>query len=181
MHEAGFDVRDGRAVKAALLHELRDWAPEAREMVAACDEGEVWPRSLLMLPVGFTWDSRPGATILGDAAHLMTPFVGEGVNAALKDAMELADAIAAALKRGWSRHVLAEETRRYEDGMFRRIHKVQKRTEDMMKLMLFTEGAPRTVMHRWIVRSMSDELSALKLLLVRLAVCIYYFLFTLVY
>ncbi|GME30258.1 uncharacterized protein K452DRAFT_291281 [Neofusicoccum parvum] len=181
MQEAGFDVCDGRAVKAALLEEFRSWAPEVREMIAACDEAQVWPRSLAMLPVGFTWESKPGVTILGDAAHVMTPFVGEGVNGAMKDAMELADAIGVALKRGWTTDVLGEEIQKYEQGMFRRIHKVQKKTEDMMKLMLFTDDAPRTVMDKWIVRSMSDELDAVRLLVLRLAVFVYYFFFKIIY
>ncbi|KAJ8062770.1 hypothetical protein OCU04_008028 [Sclerotinia nivalis] len=47
-------------------------------------------RALYMLPVGFKWPSRPGVTLLGDAAHLMTPFAGVGVNVAMNDAMLLA-------------------------------------------------------------------------------------------
>ncbi|KAF7858927.1 hypothetical protein EAF04_008968 [Stromatinia cepivora] len=50
-------------------------------------------RSLYMLPVGFKWASRPGVTLLGDAAHLMTPFAGVGVNVAMTDAMLLAHAL----------------------------------------------------------------------------------------
>ena len=51
------------------------------------------PRTLYMLPVGLRWEGRKGVTLLGDAAHLMTPFGGVGVNAAMCDALDLARGI----------------------------------------------------------------------------------------
>ncbi|GAB4028085.1 FAD-dependent oxidoreductase [Spirosoma gilvum] len=41
------------------------------------------------MPLDQTWDALPNLTMLGDAAHLMPPYAGEGVNMAMLDALEL--------------------------------------------------------------------------------------------
>ena len=54
----------------------------------------ITPRLLYKLPAGHKWTCQRGVTLLGDAAHLKTPFGGNGVNFAMLDAAELAIAIA---------------------------------------------------------------------------------------
>jgi 2-polyprenyl-6-methoxyphenol hydroxylase-like FAD-dependent oxidoreductase len=181
MRDVPYSPRDAAAVKKALLEELEGWAPEIRELIAASDGKSVWPRNLMMLPTGITWGAQPAVTILGDAAHVITPFVGEGVNAAMKDAMELSEAIIKTLDHEWNADSLDSAVRRYEEAMFARIHVVQKMTEDMMKLMLFTDGSPRTTIDKWIVRSMSDDLHPLLTFIVQMIVSFYYFFFKMIY
>ncbi|KAH1789159.1 hypothetical protein KXX35_006212 [Aspergillus fumigatus] len=55
--------------------------------------GVVEVKPLYMLPVGAAWAHKPGVTIVGDAAHLMCPWAGEGVNLAMCDALMLAKVI----------------------------------------------------------------------------------------
>ncbi|WP_420155566.1 FAD-dependent oxidoreductase [Siphonobacter sp.] len=47
------------------------------------------PRPQYCMPLDQTWEAQPNLTLLGDAAHLMPPYAGEGVNMAMADALEL--------------------------------------------------------------------------------------------
>jgi 2-polyprenyl-6-methoxyphenol hydroxylase-like FAD-dependent oxidoreductase len=68
------------------------WAPELLELITAGDTDPVI-RPIWGLPLGHTWDRKPGVMLVGDAAHL-TPPDGDGANWALFDGAELGTLIA---------------------------------------------------------------------------------------
>jgi 2-polyprenyl-6-methoxyphenol hydroxylase-like FAD-dependent oxidoreductase len=87
------DADDAAATRARLLDIFADWAPNLLALIARSDDRLV-PRPISALPVGHQWDRVFGVTLIGDAAHVMSPFAGEGANLAMLDATELAIAIA---------------------------------------------------------------------------------------
>jgi 2-polyprenyl-6-methoxyphenol hydroxylase-like FAD-dependent oxidoreductase len=109
----GVDFTDRVAVQDAVLAHFAGWSDDLRALVAEAD-GPLLPRPLYGLPAGHRWPRVPGVTLLGDAAHLMSPFAGEGANNAMLDGAELGEALAA--HRGDVEVALAG----YEGSMFPR-------------------------------------------------------------
>ncbi len=51
------------------------------------------PRPIYCMPLDQNWEALSNLTLLGDAAHVMPPFAGEGANMAMLDALELSECL----------------------------------------------------------------------------------------
>jgi 2-polyprenyl-6-methoxyphenol hydroxylase-like FAD-dependent oxidoreductase len=90
--DSGIDWADAPAVRAATLERFSDWSPELTDLIRNSDD-DITPRAIYALPTGHSWPPVSGVTLAGDAAHVMSPFAGEGANLAMFDGAELARAI----------------------------------------------------------------------------------------
>lgn len=176
--EVTYDINNGEAVRTAMLDQYETWAPTLKGYVEALDTKSTMPRNIYMLPIGHKWDHKPGVTLLGDAAHLMSPFAGEGVNFAMQDALDLSEAIIASAKSG-DKGSLDARVRKFEDAMFKRSKKVAQITFNMMTLMFFTPGAPDTTIEKWMCTAATAERNPILGAGITIGVYTFYFFFRL--
>ncbi|MFA6248345.1 MAG: NAD(P)/FAD-dependent oxidoreductase [Mucilaginibacter sp.] len=90
--ESGIDFKDKARVLAWFKTEFANWGDIWTTLFEHAS-GAFTPRPLYSMPLDQTWEAQPNLTMLGDAAHLMPPYAGEGVNMAMLDALELSRAL----------------------------------------------------------------------------------------
>ena len=101
---------------------------------------------MYMLPVGLRWEHRTGATLVGDAAHLMTPWGGEGVNLALWDSLDLARVLAAvpeATDAARWQAALEPRLRDFEETMLARAQEKAEMTVQSKDMFLSEDGGQK--------------------------------------
>jgi 2-polyprenyl-6-methoxyphenol hydroxylase-like FAD-dependent oxidoreductase len=135
----------------ALLGRFGDSVKELVAVGVACDEsvgradGAVEVKPLYMLPIGAAWEHKPGVTIVGDAAHLMCPWAGEGVNLAMCDALLLAKVIVEVwedgLDVGQFQAALDPLLRQFEEDMVTRAKEKAEETVNNGQMMFGEDGA----------------------------------------
>jgi 2-polyprenyl-6-methoxyphenol hydroxylase-like FAD-dependent oxidoreductase len=95
----------------------------------------VIPRPIYCMPLDQTWETLPNVTLLGDAAHVMPPFAGEGANTSMFDALELSECLTSDKYR-----TLQEAISDYEISMRHRAARAAKQSLENGERM-FSEGA----------------------------------------
>ena len=88
VRNCGIDFTDKAQVLAWFKTEFAGWDSIWLELFENASDSFI-PRPQYCMPLDQTWEAQPNITMLGDAAHLMPPFAGEGVNMAMLDSLEL--------------------------------------------------------------------------------------------
>ena len=90
--DSGIDFGDKAQVLAWFKQEFAGWDNVWTELFENASTPFI-ARPQYCMPLDQTWQALPNITMLGDAAHLMPPYAGEGVNMAMLDALELAECL----------------------------------------------------------------------------------------
>ncbi len=108
------------------------WDPLFREALSM-----VW-RPLLTCPSNQHWEPKPNVTLIGDAAHVMPPYAGEGVNMAMLDALVLSNLL---LRESTPSRAIAT----YEAEMFARMQHMTADTMANTEMFYAPDAADRVV------------------------------------
>ncbi|MFD5801514.1 FAD-dependent oxidoreductase [Streptomyces sp. NPDC127020] len=130
------DFGDPSAGLRQVAGEFDGWSPLLTAFVTESDAQPLL-RPVYALPVGISWERMPGVTLVGDAAHLMSPFAGEGANLAMYDGADLAGEL---VGQGDVEAALTA----YEERLFRRGGEAADRSARNLEN-FFGPEAPRSV------------------------------------
>ncbi|CAG9998642.1 unnamed protein product, partial [Clonostachys byssicola] len=110
------------------------WDMKLKNVIEKCEKFHIRPLYYFP-PDALGWDSVPGLTLAGDAAHASTPYMNEGVNCAMVDAITLVSKIASYEVEG-----LFQAVRKYEEAMFVRGRDLITESQKQGELMSHEDG-----------------------------------------
>ncbi|MBO9699041.1 MAG: FAD-dependent monooxygenase [Sporocytophaga sp.] len=90
--DSKIDFNNIDQVKDWFIKEFIGWDSKWLELFEKAEPHFI-PRPQYCMPLDQSWTPLTNLTMLGDAAHLMPPYAGEGVNMAMLDAVELCNCL----------------------------------------------------------------------------------------
>lgn len=121
--EHGLDFKDKAAIASFLNDLLKNWHYSYKELIQATETFTLLP--MRKMPLDKPWYKKGNITLIGDAAHVMPPFAGVGVNIGLLDALYLAESLT-----GGQFESIEEAIENYETKMFEYAAKAQQETTE---------------------------------------------------
>ncbi|MXV13859.1 FAD-dependent oxidoreductase [Hufsiella ginkgonis] len=119
---SGIDFNDHAQVLNWFKKEFPEWGEVWHELFASAESLFI-PRPQYCMPLNLRWEAKKNVTLIGDAAHWMPPFAGEGVNMAMLDALQLSECLAD------QRHTdLQTAIAAYEKRLFKRFARIGRLT-----------------------------------------------------
>jgi 2-polyprenyl-6-methoxyphenol hydroxylase-like FAD-dependent oxidoreductase len=92
VRDNGIDFSHAAQVYQWFKKEFPNWSSMWHELFDN-DNNYFMLRPQYHMPLDQQWKAQPDITLLGDAAHVMPPYAGEGVNMAMLDALELSECL----------------------------------------------------------------------------------------
>jgi len=122
---SGIDLKDRTSVAAWFKKEFADWNKDWEELFAT-DALTLVPRPWYHFPSNQHWKALSNLTMIGDAAHRIPAYAGEGANQALADALDLYEALCCGQFQ-----TIEEAIGSFEQKMFKRTAAI---TEETLRL-----------------------------------------------
>ncbi|KAJ4345344.1 uncharacterized protein N0V89_011474 [Didymosphaeria variabile] len=123
--DCGIDWESEDTARTQFIERYFNHVSPDLQRLLALSKDKLTPRALYELPIGFSYPHLEGVTLIGDAAHVMTPFAGVGVNVGMTDALVLARELIESCKGDKS---LDDAVKAYEEEMWPRAKKYMEKT-----------------------------------------------------
>ncbi|WP_138989567.1 NAD(P)/FAD-dependent oxidoreductase [Larkinella sp. C7] len=139
IRESGIDFSSKAQVFDWFKMAFASWDSTWQELFESDDVSFV-PRPQYHYPINQQWPPLPNLTMLGDAAHVMPPYAGEGVNMAMQDAFELAECLS-------DNHFpdLQTAIAAFEKQMCARASEITKMTLEATKMLHSDDAIPKLI------------------------------------